>query len=85
MHERYFTMASVRTFLSKSVCSSSQLAEFTLTTLGILSLVVGLFILPTLELNETGFYIGLLSLVTFMVLCFCAGQLVVIRDRSSNK
>ena len=77
-------MNFVQKFLSKCVCSSSQLAEFILTTVGILSLVVGLFVLPTLELNETGFYIGLLALVAFMVLSFCAGQLVVIRDRISR-
>lgn len=77
-------MASAQKILSNCVCSSSQLAEFILTTVGILTLVVGLFVLPTLELNETGFYLGLLALVAFMVLSFCAGQLVVIRERISR-
>ncbi len=77
-------MNSARKFLSKQLCSHGQLAEFTLTTVGILSLIVGLFVLPTLDLNETGFYLGLLALVAFMFLCFCAGQLVVIREQISR-
>lgn len=61
-----------------------QLAEFTLTTVGIVSLIAGLFVLPTLELNETGFYVGLIALVALMLLSFCAGQLAVIRERLSD-
>lgn len=78
-------MKSAWTYLSKQLCSRGQLAEFTLTSMGILSLVVGLFVLPKLELNEAGFYLGLLALVAFMFLSFCAGQLVVIRERLSRR
>ena len=78
-------MTSTRNFLTKQLCSHGQLAEFTLTTVGILGLVVGLFVLPTLDLNETGFYLGLLTLVAFMLLSICAGQLVVIREQISRR
>ena len=63
------------------VVSGTHLAEFTLTAMGIVGLIVGLFVMPSLELSEAGFYLGLVGLVVFMVLCFCAGQLVVIRER----
>ncbi len=78
-------MKSVRKFLAMPLCSAGQLAEFALTTVGIVTLVIGLFVLPTLELNETGFYVGLLALVAFMFLCFCAGQLAVIRERITRQ
>ena len=78
-------MKSVRKLLAMPLCSAGQLVEFTLTTVGIVSLVVGLFVLPTLELNETGFYVSLLVLVAFMILCFCAGQLAVIRERITGR
>lgn len=78
-------MESVREFFSTQLCTQGQLAEFTLTTVGILTLVVGLLVMPAFELTEAGFYIGLLALVAFMVLSFCAGQLVVIRDRISRR
>jgi F0F1-type ATP synthase assembly protein I len=73
-------MQSFRKILTRVVLSEGQLAELILTSLGIISLVVGLIVMPSLGLTLAEFYAGLLALVAFMVLCFCAGQLVVIRE-----
>lgn len=74
-------MRSSRSLFRRSLVSGVQLAELTLSLLGIIGLVVGLLVMPSLELQETGFYVGLLALVALMLLSFCAGQLIVIRDR----
>lgn len=74
-------MLTFRKYLFSQVCSTSQFAECTLTAMGIIALLVGLLVMPSLEMTVTGFYLGLLALVAFMVLCFCAGQLIVIRQR----
>ena len=60
----------MKTFIRRfnmPVCSPGQLAEFTLTTLGILGLTIGLVVLPKLVRTETDFYVGLLALVAFML------------------
>jgi hypothetical protein len=74
-------MNRTRQHLLTAVCSGAQLASFTLTLLGIVSLIVGIFVMPKLGLSEPQFYVGLLGLVAFMVLCFGAGQLAVIQNR----
>ena len=41
--------------------------------------------MPTLELTETQFYLGLLVLVAFMVICFGVGQLAVIQEHLAEQ
>ena len=74
-------MPPLRKALARPALSPGQLAEGVLTTLGVAGLLVGLVVLPSLSLSEAGFYAALLALVGFMLLSFCAGQLVVIRER----
>ncbi len=75
-------MSNLRRFLLQPLLSVStgQVAEAVLTATGLLGMVVGMTILPTLELTLTGFYGGLLGLVSFAVLCYCAGQLAILRE-----
>ena len=78
-------MNSPRKHLLASVGSAAQMAALVLTTLGIASLVIGLFVMPSLVLSEPHFYAALLGLVAFMVLCFGAGQLVLIQHRLADR
>ena len=76
-------MQAIRRVLSLPVLSAGQLAELTFSSLGIAGVIVGLLVMPSLRLTEAGFYVGLLGIVGFMVLCFCAGQLAAIREKRS--
>ncbi len=76
-------MKTLRKLATCQVPSAAQLAEWVLVTLGILGLLVGLLIMPSLGLTPGESYAGLLALVGFMVVCFGAGQLAVLRERLS--
>lgn len=78
-------MQILRKLIALPIVSVGQLAEWVLTTLGIIGLLVGLLVMPSLGLTMAGFYVGLLALVGFMVLCFGAGQLAVIRESLSSR
>lgn len=71
--------------LSMSIGTGAQLAAITLTMLGIVSVIIGISIMPTLRLSEPQFYLGLLGLMVFMVVCFSAGQVAIIRDRLTRR
>ena len=77
-------MQAVRSFLVKPRISAGHLAEFVLTTLGIVGLLVGLVVMPSLGLTLPQSYASLLGLVGFIVLCFIAGQVAVIRQSLSS-
>jgi len=70
---------------SESHPASSRLAELTLTTLGIVALTSGLLIMPTLGLSTAGFYLGLLSLVAFMMMAIFAGRMLTERAEMARQ
>jgi hypothetical protein len=78
-------MQAIRKFLVKPRISAGQLAEVALTTLGMVGLLIGLAVMPSLGLSLAQFYASLMGLVGFMVLCFCAGQLAIIRESLSSR
>lgn len=78
-------MNAMRSFLLKPRLTAGQVAEFALTTVGIAALIVGLFVMPSLGLTLAQSYAGLLGLGGFMVLCFCAGQVAIIREALTSR
>jgi len=83
-------MRIVKAMLSHPIAprmTAAELAAGVFSGAGILALLLGIVIMPSLQLTEGGFYLVLLSLVGFLFLAHAAGQLTVIADelRRSRK
>jgi len=83
-------MRTFKAMLSHSIAprmTAAELAAGVLSGMGILTLLLGIVIMPSLPLTESGFYLALLLLVGFLFVAHAAGQLTVIADelRRSRK
>ena len=65
--------------------SGAEIAAHVLSGSGILTLLLGIMIMPSLQLSLPGFYFALLSLVGFLILAHAAGQLTIIADELRRK
>lgn len=76
-------MQSIMKLFSRPIAPTLTVAEITSSVLhgiGPVALVVGILVLPSLQLTEVGFYFALLALVGFMLLAYIAGQVTIIAD-----
>ena len=60
--------------------TAAEVAACVLSGAGVLTLLLGIVIMPSLQLTESGFYLALLALVGFLFVAHAAGQLTVIAD-----
>ena len=76
-------MISIRALLLRPIVprlTAAEFASWVLSGAGILTLILGIRVMPSLRLSETGIYVALLVLVGFMFIAHAAGQLTVIAD-----
>lgn len=76
-------MTSLRAFLFHAIAprlTAAEIASYVFSATGILGLVIGIIIMPSLGLSEAGFYLALLALIAFMCIAYSAGQLTLIAD-----
>lgn len=81
-------MKKLKRFLLFPIASGTSAAEWAslvLSLVGIVVLVIGLVVMPRLNLTEREFYLSLLALVAFMFGSFGVGQLAVIADRLKHE
>lgn len=76
-------MQSIMKLLTRPIAPTLTLAEIASTVMygiGPVALIIGIIVLPSLQLTEAGFYFALLALVGFMLLACIAGQLTSMAD-----